>query len=601
MYGLFGKFLDVNLKKNQLRDYPISEEVAKKHLGGRGLGARILLDEFKGGDAFSSNNLVVYATGPVNGLYVAGSSRFGILTKSPLSGFLGETYSGGFFSTELKQSGYDGIIIREKADHPKYLLMADGEVELKDADPIWGKPVKETEDFLRETHGKVHVSCIGPAGENLVKYAAIINDRNRATGRCGTGAVLGSKKLKAIAAKGHREVPVYDKEAYKEARRKFTKSLNLQMGKYGTTNAPRALSESGILPTQNFRRGIFEGAEALSGAYWPEGLLVGRDNCTACPIRCKRKTKATIIGEEVIPEYGGPEYETLAAMGSLLMIDNPTFVSLANQKCNAYGLDTISTGNVIAWFMEATEKGIVDRGIEWGDMKGVSQLIDQIAAREGIGNILAEGVKRASKSLGGEEFAVHVKGTEVAMHEPRGKKALGISYATSPRGGIHTEGMHDTLIEKDDVAPELGVGIGLSRFTFEGKIPVLKNFEEARSFVNSVVLCAFTTAQTGPGYNLGEVREVVNAVTGYQIDRDEMLLIGERNYNLCRLFSVQQGVTPSDDDLPRRFKEETLPFADREEQIPQDTLDQTMQEYFRARGWDENGVPTKEHLKKLGI
>ncbi len=251
---------------------------------------------------------MIYVTGPLNGLNVAGSGRHGIMTKSPLTGFLGESYSGGYFSTDLKKTGYDGLIIRGIANQPTYLAMVDGEVELKNADTIWGKQVKETEDYLRKTHGDVRVSCIGPAGENLVKYACVINDRNRANGRGGIGAVLGSKKLKAIAVKGHQEVPVFNSTAYNDARRKFNKTLSgkTNCGKYGTSAGPARLSAQGLLPTQNFRKGVFEGAESLSGPDWDEGLLVGRDSCTACPLRCKRITKASIIGEEVIPEYGGP-------------------------------------------------------------------------------------------------------------------------------------------------------------------------------------------------------------------------------------------------------------------------------------------------------
>ena len=607
--GMFGRLLDVDLSNGKITEYYVSDENLRKYLGGRGIAARIMLEEFKEGDALSPDNLLIFMTGPLNGLSVAGSGRHVVMSKSPLTGFLGESYSGGYFGTELKRTGYDGILIRGRADHPTYLAVIDGTAELKDGTFLWGKTVGETHDLLREKYRNAKVACIGPAGENLVRIACIINDRNRAAGRCGHGAVMGSKNLKAIVLceTPGLKIPVADEKRYKESRRRFTKTLSksIEWGKYGTSGATAAFSFMGLLPTKNFQHGSFDGAEKITGSTLHDTILERRGTCTACPIRCKREVRTKSLGEEVVPEYGGPEYETVAAFGSLHLNDDLSFIALANQKCNANGLDTIGTGNVIAYLMEATERNLVkgSDGIAWGLKEGVSKLLDKIATREGIGDKIAEGVKRFAESIGGEAFAVHAKGMEAPMHEPRGKKGLGVDYATSYRGCTHLEGIHDTTLEKDNASVELGIVKAISRFATEGKAEIIKNYNDARSFTNSLVLCIFVV-NTFRGFveeNFAEIRGILNAVTGYEVDRDEMLKIGERNYNLGRLFSIRQGLARADDDLAPRFKEEALPFEDRKEKIPQKTLDRMIAQFYKVRGWDENGVPTPRLLKELGI
>ncbi|MFQ5818978.1 MAG: aldehyde ferredoxin oxidoreductase family protein [Candidatus Heimdallarchaeota archaeon] len=608
--GMFGKVLDVDLSKDKITEYPISEADLRKHLGGRGIAAKIMLNEFKGGDALSPDNLLIFMTGPLNGLSLAGSGRHVVMSKSPLTGFLGEGYSGGFFGTEIKRTGLDGILIRGKANHPKFLSIVDGNPELEDAKFLWGNTVGETHDWLNKKYKNSRVACIGPAGEKLVKIACVINDRNRAAGRCGHGAVMGSKNLKAIVVRRTQglEIPVMDVKRYREARRRFVKTLDktIKWGRYGTSGITAPLSDLGVLPTKNYQQGSYAEVEKITGSTLYDTILERRASCTACPIRCKREVSTTSLYEDVIPEYGGPEYETIAAFGSLQLIDDLSFIALANQKCNTYGLDTIGTGNVIAYAMEATERGLIKgpEGIAWGSTEGVSKLLDKIAYREGIGDKLAEGVKCFAETIGGEEFAIHTKGMEAPMHEPRGKKGLGLDYATSYRGCTHLEGLHDTAIEKDNAAVELGVMKTISRFsTSKRKVEFVLNYNNARSFINSLVLCHFVV-NTFRGYveeNWIEIRDILDAVTGYEIDRDKMLKIGERNYNLGRLFSIKQGLTRDDDDLPPRFKNEALPFGDQEEKIPQEVLDQMIADYYELRGWDENGIPTPEKLKELGI
>jgi aldehyde:ferredoxin oxidoreductase len=319
-------------------------------------------------------------------------------------------------------------------------------------------------------------------------------------------------------------------------------------------------------------------------------------------VRCKRVVKGSFRGRTIEPQYGGPEYETVASFGSLLKVDDLSFVSLANQMCNAFGLDTISTGVTLAFATEAAEKGLMsDFEGRWGDGESFIEPIEKIAAREGTGKVLGDGVMRIADRIGGgHEFAMHVKGMEIPMHEPRGKKALGISYATSPRGASHLEGLHDTMITKR-TSPELGINEPMDRLAVDGKPFVAKQFEDARAFTNSIIMCVFTVTLTGKRYNLDLVRDMLNAANGYDIDAEEMLTIGERVYNIGRLFAIDQGLGPGDDTLPPRFMEEYLPFGDRKERISENDLKRMVGEYYGFRGWDRNGRPTRERLKKLGI
>jgi aldehyde:ferredoxin oxidoreductase len=607
MGGLFGRLLDIDLTKQGISDYKIPKEHFRKYIGGKGIATRILLDEFKGGDALSPENILIYMTGPLTGMNVPGAGRHVVVTKSPLTGFYGEAYAGGFFGSELKRTGYDGIIFRGKSTEPSYLSILEGQAELHDANSLWGKTTGETEDILRETHGpKSKVSSIGPAGENLVLFAAIINDRNRANGRCGVGAVMGSKNLKAVVVQGHMTVEPEDRERFAQAKKEFTRTLTepegmKSFGKYGTPDGIESLNESGILPTRNFKMGAFEGWPNITGEKLHDTIMIERDTCTACPVKCKRVVEGKFEGQKILPEYGGPEYETIGAFGSLLMVDDLSFISLANQKCNALGLDTISTGNTIAFAMEASENGLLaDPSIKWKDSSSALSLIDKIALREGPGKTLADGVKRLSEKVGGNEFAMHVKGMEIPMHEPRGKKSLGISYAVSPRGASHLEGLHDTMIEKR-TSPELGIHEPMNRLDVEGKAFAAKQFEDSRGYVNSLILCVFVTTITGKRYNLNLTRDLLNSAMGFDIDTQEMLLIGERTFNMGRLFALDQGLTSKDDTLPPRFRYEALPFGDRKERISDKDLEKMLGEYFSLRGWDENGRPTREKLNELGI
>ncbi len=596
------------MSDGSIGEYEIPDEWYKKFLGGRGLGARILLEELdKEVDALGSENILVFGTGPLQGTGIPGASRNLVMSKSPRTGTISGSYVGGFFPHELGKSGYDGIIIRGSSDSPKYLTIIDAEAELHDATDLWGKGTAEVEEMLQERHSGGKVSSIGVAGENLVKYACIINDRNRAAGRPGYGAVMGSKNLKSILIKGETEKPIKNKEKLEEAIKKFTglltSSSTMDWGKYGTTGALLGLNEEGALPTKNFQKGSYEEAEDISGERMYDTITTSRDNCTGCPVRCKRVVKTEYKGEEVPEKYGGPEYETLAIFGSLTMNNNLKSIALANKKCNEYGLDTISTGNVIAFLMEASEKGLVDEEISWGDSKKMVDMIDKIAHREGNGDLLSKGVNEMAEELN-VDFDMQVKGQEIPMHEPRGKKALGLSYATSPRGANHMEVFHDDGLT--DHPEEVELSGEIDRLDLESKPKFCKVYEDIVSFSNSLVMCAFTSWTTylrggeNRVYPYPKMRERVKHLTGIDLNKEQTMEIGERNYNLLKLLSSREGITKEDDGLPKRFAEEFSEGGTARSSIPEEDLDQKIDEYYELRGWDERG-PTESKLKELNI
>jgi aldehyde:ferredoxin oxidoreductase len=603
--GAWGRLLDVDLTRGRIGEYKVPEPWARRYLGGKGLAVRVLLEEHRDRDPYRPDNPLVFMTGPLVGQLIGGSGRHVVVTHSPLTGFLGEAYCGGFWGSEFKRTGWDGILIRGKSARPVYLEVTDDRTELHDAANLWGKESADVESDLRAKHGEgAWVANIGPAGENLVRFAAIMHDRNRAAARGGVGAVMGSKKLKAIVVRGTKSPPLEDPKRFAELRKTWAKTLTTEdvqaWGKYGTTGGVDSLDRMGILPTRNWTAGSFPSAAKISGETLSATILVDRDTCTACPVSCKRVVEAPVDGGQIVKAYGGPEYETIAAFGSLQGNDSLPWVSMANQLCNAYGLDTISTGNVIAWAMEASEKGLLPERIDWGDGKRACEFVRKIALREGVGDVLAEGVKRASERLGGADFAVHVKGAEMPMHEARGKKGLGLSYAVTPRGANHMEGFHDTMIQRG-TAPDLGVTSPMDRFGTKGKAPVVKAFEDARSFVNCMVLCVFDVDETGEDATLPLVRDLVSAATGLAVDRAEMFRVGERAANLARLFAVRMGCTRKDDDLPPRIKTLALPFGSRREAVTEEELNGMISEYYAVRGWDDEGRPTAAKLRELGI
>ncbi len=604
MDGTFGKYADIDLTAGTVTDYAVPEQWYELYLGGRGIGARILLAELTGTeDPLSPDNILVFATGPLQGTGIAGAGRHAVLALSPKTKAVADSYVGGFFGYELGRSGYDGVIVRGRAERPVYISLINGEVEIHSADELWGRGVGETEATLRARHPRGRVAAIGPAGENLVQMACIMHDVTRAAGRPGLGAVMGAKNLKAIVVHGDQEKPVHDRARFVRARAEFARSLldpHVQhFGEYGTIGGLTWLSERGILPTKNFREGMFDQAEEISGARLHDTLLVRRDTCAGCPIRCKRVVETEYAGRKVDPRFGGPEYETAAAFGSLCMNNDLRVIALANQLCNDYGLDTISAGVAVATVMEASERGLIQERIPWGDGEKIVELVEKIAYRDGIGNDIANGVAAFAATIGAN-FAMTIKGVEVPMHEPRGKQALGLSYATSPRGATHMEGIHDTMLETDHPTPELGIDQPYDRFTLRDKPRVGKVYEDLRSFTNSLVMCAFTVTTTGKRYNLPQIRNLLTAVTGIEISPQSMLTVGERNYALMRLHAARAGYTIDHDGLPRRFHEPLPRGASAGRPVDPDELKTAIADYYTARGYDRYG-PTDATLHRLGM
>lgn len=604
MNGVHGRYLDVDLSTGRVGEREIPEAWYGLHLGGRGIGARLLLELVRPGtDAFAPENALVWATGPLQGTGVAGAGRHALLAVSPKTGSVADSYVGGYVGHELGRSGYDGIVVRGQAARPVYLLLSGGRAELRDASDLWGKPTGEVDRVLKERHPGVRVAAIGPAGERLVVQACIVHDRSRAAGRPGLGAVMGSKRLKAIAVAGHTEKALARPKEFARARALFAQELldegMKRFGEYGTARGLTWLSEMGILPTKNFQEGVFDHASAIGGEALAQTILVDRETCAGCPVRCKRVVQTEFLGRKVDPLYGGPEYETLAALGSLCLVSDLKAIALANQLCNAYGLDTISVGVAIAALMEASEKGLIPERVPWGDGKALVEWTERIARREGLGDELASGLEGWAKKHG-IDFAMAVKGVEVPMHEPRGKVALGLSYALSPRGATHLEGLHDTMLEQDDPTPELGVRRRMDRFALAEKARVLVVYENLRSYVNSLVLCAFVTRDTGPRYNHGRIRELLGHATGLDLSPREMLAIGERNFALLRLFAARAGMGPERDGLPGRFHEPLPRGASAGRPIGEAGFIREMAAYRRIRGWTRDGL-SRAKLRALGL
>lgn len=619
MFGYAGKILRVNLSKNRITEEKIAEEDAREFLGGRGLGAKILFDELKPGtDPLGPENKLVFATGPIVGTSLSCCSRYVVMAKSPLTGCWGEASAAGFFGPELKFAGYDAIIVEGQFEKPSYLWINDGEAEIRDASHLWGKDTGPVQRAVQEEVGeaRARVACIGSGGENLVRFACIISDLHRAAGRTGLGAVMGSKKLKAIAVRGRQTINVADKEKLKELGYSVAREMETMSGdvlqKYGTSGFLDSFNASGRLPTMAFRKCQFQGSEKITGQTMAETILIRRSSCFACHVGCIRIVEAD-EPYKVNPSYGGPEYETCTSFGSLCMNDNLVSIAKANELCNRHTLDTMSTGVVIAFAMECYEKGLLTKesadglDLTWGNHKAIIQLIEKIAKRDGIGKLLAEGVKRAAEKIGAgaEEFALHVKGLELPMHEVRGKKGLGLSFATSNRGACHLQSFHDDMLEDETrLYQKRGFGFDPSiaprdrLYVGPEKAKLVKLGQDFMAFIDSAIFCKFF------GFRGTEdtIVRVVNSVTGWDISPIELMTIGERIFNLCRAFNVREGITRKDDKLPKRLGQ-PLPEGPYEgEALPRNVLEKMLDSYYHLRGWSiKTGIPTQAKLEELGL
>ena len=597
MAGYCGKLLRVNLNTGEITKEELDMALAKKFVGGRGLGSYFLAEEVDPAvDALSAENKLIFATGPLTGSQAPASGRYMVVTKSPLSGTVASSNSGGFWGAELKRAGYDMIIVQGRSDKPCYISINDDAVEIRSAESCWGKLVSETTDLLLEeaADAKARVLTIGPAGERQLLLACIMNDRYRAAGRSGVGAVMGSKNLKAIVVRGSGKVAPGKPEAAKEVLKRVRQALKENditskgLPTYGTSVLVNVINEHGMYPTRNFQRGHFETAEKVSGEALAEQYLVKNVACYACPIACGRRVK---VGDE---QGEGPEYETLWAYSADCGVDDLAAVIRANNWCNEYGLDTISSGTTIACAMELYEKGYIKPdeidgpAQEFGSSEAIVEWTRKMGAGEGFGARLAAGSYRLAESYGAAELSMSVKKLEMPAYDPRGVQGHGLEYATSNRGGCHVRGYM--------ISPEiLGIPEKLDRFSVDGKAGWVKRIQDLTAVIDSIGLCLFTSFALGPEH----YRDMYNAIVGEDWTTEEMLEAGERIWNLERRFNLKAGVGAEEDRLPRRLLEEPIQAGAKEGQVHR--LAEMLPEYYQERGWDAKGVPTKERLVQLGL
>ncbi len=598
MYGYNGKLLRINLKEKTVKVEELDLKKAEKYIGGRGLGTRLFMDEVDPKvDALSPENKLIILTGPLTGTPVPTGGRYMVVTKSPLSNTIASSNSGGFWGAELKAAGYDGIILEDRADEPVYITINDGLVEIKSAANLWGKVVSEvTDELKKEMPEKSRILTIGPGGENLSRMAAIMNDYDRAAGRSGVGAVMGSKNLKAIAVKGTGRTNIHNEEKLKEATAAWMKAIKENgvtgagLPTYGTAVLVNIINENGVLPTNNFQKSYFEKADDISGETMTKEHLVRKNPCFRCPIACGRWIKIEDMGIEV----GGPEYETLWAFGSDCGINDIVSIYKANYWCNEYGIDTISVGSTIAAAMELKQKGYIKdeelegTPLEFGNAQAIIEWTKKIGKGEGLGAKMAEGSYRLCEAYGVPELSMTVKKLEIPAYDPRGIQGHGLNYATSNRGGCHVRGYM--------ISPEiLGLPEKLDRFTLEGKAQWTKIFQDLTAVIDSLGLCLFTSFAMGAQ----DYVDLYNAVAGTKHTTETLLEAGERIYNIEREFNLQSGVDPSQDTLPRRLLEDPIEEGPSKGNVHR--LSELLPEYYVLRGWNENGIPTDERLRKLGI
>lgn len=615
--GYNGTILHVDLTESRWWVEEPDELIYRTYLGGSALSSYFLLRDLKPGvDPLGLDNLLIFMTSVINGLPLSGANRYSAAGKSALTGGFGESEAGGYWGPELKMSGFDGIVVRGRAAHPVYLFVHDGQCEIRDARRYWGQLSGEVQDGLIEELGdkRIRVLQVGVAGENGVRFAAITNQLRHFHGRAGLGAVMGSKNLKAIVTRGRERVTTADKDVARSILQWFRDAYDReadQLHRHGTAGGLPSLNLDGTLPTHNFQDGFFGMAHDINGQTMSKTILTNRGTCYACAVACKREVE--IPERDVLPKYGGPEYETIAANGSLCGVGDLNVIAEASQWINRYVLDSISTGATVAFAMECYEKGILTRrdtdGIDltWGNSDALIQMIHKIAHREGIGDLLADGVKRAAARLGrgAEQFALHVKGQELPMHEPRGKYGVALAYAISPTGADHKEAPHDPGYEGfgnfEHEFSQLGLLEPVDRMDFgPQKVRAFFYTQMVWSLYNCVGMCTFVGVPTG-ALALNRLRDYVNAATGWDMSLFEMLKVGERANMMARLFNQREGFTAADDTLPARLFEPLRngPLAGRA--LNREEFRRALQLYYQMVGWDDRGVPTAGKLAELGL
>ncbi len=594
-----GKLLRVNLSTGEITKESLEEKTLRRFIGGRGLGAYYLshlMDPRV--DPFAPENVLIFATGPLTGTAAPAGGRYVVLCKSPLTGLIAGSNSGGFFGAELKAAGYDLLIFEGASPEPVYLAIKDDEVSLRAAQEFWGLETDLATDRLLEDFGdpKAKVACIGPAGENLVRFSCIINDKHRAAGRSGVGAVMGSKKLKAIVVRGSKRPLAPDEDLFKDFIREKAEKLRQNpvtgegLPTLGTKVLDRIINENGLYPTRNFQTGVFEATDEVSGeALKEKGYLKKNRGCFACPIKCARVTELPTRNKGE-----GPEYESGWAFGACCGVKDLIAITEANYLCNRLGLDTISCGVTIACAMELYERGHIPSEAfqggpkpQFGSSEAIVYYTRALAYREGFGDKLAEGAKRLAQAFGHPELAMTVKGQELPAYDPRGAQGQGLAYATANRGGCHVRAYL--------IAPEiLGIPEKLDPQSVEGKAQWVKTFQDLTAVIDSLGICLFTSF----ALSAEDYCDLLKAATGFDFSLEEILTCGERIWNLERLFNLQAGLDPQEDTLPKRLLEEPMPEGPNKGAVV--NLSLLLEEYYRVRGW-QNGRPTESKLEELGL
>lgn len=633
--GYMGRVLQINLSTGDVTDYPWTDKDRELYIGGKTMAAKILYDTLTGREnAYSEENPLIISTGPLTGTGAPSSSRFNISSLSPQTGFISSSNCGGTFGYHLKRAGIDALIITGRREERTWIEIDNGSVTFHNADDLWGTRVTECQRLLAEKMSskrgcdiKFGKLCIGPAGENLVRYSAVISDE-RAAGRTGMGAVLGWKNVKAIAVCGNHDTPLHDPSATKKWCQKWFRYLRNhpltgnQLPRMGTAGLVSSMQMRGLLATKNYTEGRFEHFDKVNGETLAEECNIVNKGCLSCPIKCARTV--TVEGEDV----KGPELETLGLLGGGILNKDLYHILKWNKELDDLGLDTISASNTLAYAMEANERGLWNNGLKFGDIEGISKIWDDIAYRRGIGNELAEGSKRLSEKYGGKEFAMQSKGLELAAYEPRRAVGQGLGYAVSNRGGCHLNGGYLVILE--------GLGLNIDAQTPHAKADFTMMFQDLMEMISATGQCLFTSYAFFPGFlitrpngatataankllpHLGWAIRLMNKfprvlafhlpvfhhtkmmqkAVGMPMTFGKYLQTGERGFNLERAVNVRFGVSAAKDSLPKRLTDVPQDPNDPRTRVP---LEQMKKIYYQARGWDKSGIPTCRTLKKLKI
>ena len=633
-HGYNGKILHVNLTSGQLHVEEPDAAFYRKYMGGSALALYYLLKEMPAGvDPLGPDNVLVLALSVVTGTAISGQSRMTAAARSPLTDGIGDSQGGGFFPAELKFAGFDAVVIKGKSEKPVYLWINNGNYELRDASHLWGKITGESEKIIKQELGdeRIEVLQIGPAGENKVRFAGIFSMSNRANGRTGMGAVMGSKNLKAVAVRGKNRPSVADKDRLKTLARWGASNLEDSdisgLAKYGTAETTGSNQTIGTLPTYNYNSGVFDKWEAIDGTTMYDTILrgaaegkqdrIGRDSCYACTVRCKRVVEIKEGKYTVDPHYGGPEYETTSTFGNYCAIDDLAAISKANELCNKYGMDTISCGATISWAFEAFNEGKLTLedtdglDLSWGNADSMVKLVEKIAKREGFGDVLAEGSARAARKIGRgtEDYLITFKGQEAPAHMPQVKRSLAVIYATNPFGADHQSHEHDPAIEDDfegyaDRMEVLGFNEGLEpRSLNKEKIRFAAVSQYMYSAMDSLDLCQFVFGPAWQLYGPNDMVELVQAVTGWEdVTFKEILKVGERRLNMMRAFNAREGIDRKNDVIPPKFFKPLVGGPSDGWKLDHKEVETALDNYFEFCGWDvRTGIPTQAKLVELDL